>query len=113
MCYMHMHMHMHMHMRVCLAYTPHSTHRTPSVQVLMTKGLAAARVGPASAMRSTNVLTAYVLQASLTPGEPVAPLSLCGALVITASISLILLYKAREKPPPPAASHQASGRQST
>ena len=29
----------------------------------MTKGLAAARVGPASAMRSTNVLTAYVLQA--------------------------------------------------
>jgi len=28
----------------------------------MTKGLAAARVGPASAMRSTNVLTAYVLQ---------------------------------------------------
>ena len=69
-------------------------------QVLMTKGLAAARVGPASAMRSTNVLTAYVLQASLTPAEPVAPLSLCGALVITGSVSLILLHKAREKPPP-------------
>ena len=29
----------------------------------MTKGLAAARAGPASAMSSTNVLTAYVLQA--------------------------------------------------
>ena len=51
-----------------------------------------------------------MLQASLTPGEPVAPLSLCGALVITASISLILLYKAREKPPPAVdVEHQASG----
>jgi len=59
-------------------------------------------------------------QASLTPGEPVAPLALCGAMVITASISLILLYKAREKPrPPPAVARrqsthlQASSRQTT
>ena len=58
-------------------------------------------------------------QASLTPREPVAPLALCGAMVITGSISLILLYKAREKPrPPPARAHrqshlEASSRQTT
>ena len=66
-------------------------------QVLLTKGLAAEKVGPASAMRSTTVLSSFVLQAVLTPSEPVQPLSVVGALIITAAIVLILLNKARRK----------------
>ena len=66
-------------------------------QVLLTKGLAAEKVGPASAMRSTTVLCSFVLQAALTPSEPVQPLSVVGALVITGAIVLILLNKTRRK----------------
>ena len=62
-------------------------------QMLLTKGLAKERVGPAAAMQSTFVLASFLLQLIVTPDDHLAPLSLCGALVIVASVVLILATK--------------------
>jgi drug/metabolite transporter (DMT)-like permease len=68
-------------------------------QICMTKGLSRARVGPVSAMRSSNVLCAFIWQHLITPDEPIYALSVVGALVITCSIVLILLKRSKPKAP--------------
>lgn len=65
-------------------------------QMLLTVGLSMERVGPASAMRSVNVLAAFVLQRVVTPNEPVQPLSVLGALIISGSVVAILLGRVRK-----------------
>ena len=65
-------------------------------QMAMTKGLAKEKVGPVSAMRTTNVLFAYLFQHIVTPGETIYGLSVLGALCITGSIVLILVQKAKD-----------------
>ena len=65
-------------------------------QMLLTVGLSMERVGPASAMRSVNVLASFVLQRVVTPNEPVQPLSVLGALIISGSVVAILLGRVRE-----------------
>lgn len=65
-------------------------------QMLLTVGLSMERVGPASAMRSVNLLAAFVLQRVVTPNEPVQPLSVLGALIISGSVVAILLGRVRK-----------------
>ena len=74
-------------------------------QILLTKGLARERVGPAAAMQSTFVLASFVLQLIATPEDGIEPLSLAGALVIASSVVLILASK---KPPTRASSSSCS-----
>ena len=45
-------------------------------QVMLTKGLAREKVGPASALRSTTVLCSFLLQLIVTPEEPVSAVAL-------------------------------------
>ena len=68
-------------------------------QMMMTKGLSIAKVGPVTSIRTTNVLAAFLLQALVT-AEPVRPLSAVGAVAISSSVVLILLNARRRAPPP-------------
>lgn len=67
-------------------------------QMALTVGLSMERVGPASAMRSVNVLAAFCLQVAITPDEPVQPLSVLGSLIITGSIIAVMLNRVRQEP---------------
>ena len=69
-------------------------------QILLAKGLALTRVGPAGATQSTYVLASFGLQAVVTPADALEPISVAGALIIVAAVSVILGCK---KPPAPAA----------
>ena len=62
-------------------------------QILLTKGLAKERVGAASAVQSTFVLSSFALQLTLTPEDVLEPVAVVGALGIIASVALILLTK--------------------
>lgn len=67
-------------------------------QILLTKGLARERVGPASAMQSTMVLASFGLQAALTPDDVLEPLAVVGALAIAASVAVILTARGTAAP---------------
>lgn len=66
-------------------------------QISLTVGLSTERVGPASAMRSVNVLAAFCFQFVITPYEPVQPLSVFGSLIITGSIVAVMLRRVRQQ----------------
>ena len=82
-------------------------------QILLTKGLARERVGPAAAMQSTFVLSSFVLQLLATPDDGLEPLSLVGALVITTSVVLVLASKKSSAIPPASSSLSSSSSSST
>jgi drug/metabolite transporter (DMT)-like permease len=60
-------------------------------QVMLTKGLSRETVGKASVARSTGVLGSFALQLAVTPDEPIQPLSVLGASLITASCAVMLV----------------------
>ena len=64
-------------------------------QVCMTKGLSTERVGPVSCVRSSHVIAAFVLQAVVTPEEPISLLSIVGALMIITSIVSVMWHRKR------------------
>jgi len=66
-------------------------------QIALTTGLRGARVGPASALRTSNVLMAFTLQTFVTPDEVIQPLSLVGAAVVAGSCIVVALAKAGKK----------------
>ena len=73
-------------------------------QILLTKGLAKARVGPSAAMQSTFPLASFLLQKFVTPEDELEPLSMAGALVIVVSVVVILVSK-RQAAPAAASKH--------
>merc|ERR1712232_589726 len=61
-------------------------------QTTMTLGLRASRTGPASAVRTTNVLASFVFQPMVTPSEPVSALSLLGATCIACACVFLVWH---------------------
>ena len=65
-------------------------------QACLINGLRRARVGPASALRTTNVVASFVLQASVSHA-PVEPVSVVGAIAIAASCVGIMFSSAAKR----------------
>jgi drug/metabolite transporter (DMT)-like permease len=68
-------------------------------QVAVTMGLKGTRVGPASALRTSNVLMSFALQLIVTPDEKPHPLSIAGAAVVAGSCVLVAVAKTKKAAP--------------
>ena len=62
-------------------------------QIALTIGLKGTRVGPASALRTSNMLMSFILQVIVTPSEALHWLSVCGALIVAGSCVLVAIAK--------------------
>lgn len=77
-------------------------------QVAVTVGLKGTRVGPASALRTSNVLMSFFMQLVVTPDETPHPLSIAGAAVVAGSCVLVAVAKTKRATPALAAADGAA-----